>query len=87
MMHLRSLVRGAPAINVQPVSRPTAEKARVHLDLCVNNLQRAVDRVSELGGRSTGEVHIYDEATLLVMADPEGTEVCLVDGPGSPRPT
>ncbi len=34
----------------------------------------------------TGEVHVYDEGAVAVMADPEGTEFCIV-GPtprGSP---
>jgi hypothetical protein len=31
-----------------------------------------------LGGRFTGERHDYDEGAVVVMADPEGNEFCLV---------
>ena len=31
-----------------------------------------------LGGRSMEERHDYDEGVVMVMADPEGNEFCLV---------
>ena len=40
-------------------------------------------RIRALGGDWTGEVHVYDEGTVAVMADPEGTEFCLLGPPGS----
>lgn len=32
-----------------------------------------------LGGRSMDERHDYDEGIVIVMADPEGNEFCLVE--------
>ncbi|MEV0158221.1 VOC family protein [Micromonospora sp. NPDC050686] len=34
--------------------------------------------VINLGGRFTGERHDYDEGVVVVMADPEDHEFCLV---------
>ncbi len=69
---------GGPVINIQPVPEEKVGKARVHLDLWVDDLAAAVARVQELGGRRTGEMHTEREGTGAVMTDPEGTEFCLV---------
>ena len=53
-------------------------KTRVHLDLLTDDLDAATARVVALGGGPTGERHEYDEGTVVVMADPEGTEFCVV---------
>jgi len=42
------------------------------------NLDAAVSLVEQLGGKNTGEVHTNAEGAWVVMADPEGTEFCLV---------
>jgi predicted enzyme related to lactoylglutathione lyase len=67
-----------PMLNFQPVPEPKQGKARVHLDLLTDDLDAAVARVRALGGRETGERHDYDEGSVIVLADPEGTEFCLV---------
>ena len=67
-----------PVLNFQPVPEPKHGKARIHLDLLTDDLPAAVRRVTELGGTETGERHDYDEGSVVVMADPEGHEFCLV---------
>lgn len=76
-------VGGGPAITFQPVPERKAGKTRIHLDLWVDRLEEAMALVADLGGRSTGEIHRYDEGTVAVMADVEGNEFCLVGPPGS----
>ena len=70
--------RGRPRINFQPVREPKTVKTRIHLDLTVEDLDRAVEVVVQAGGRATGERHDYAEGVVVVMADPEGNEFCLV---------
>lgn len=74
-------VAGGPALTFQPVPEAKAGKTRLHLDLWVAELDAAIRRVQELGGRSTGETHRYEEGTVVVMADREGNEFCLVGPP------
>lgn len=76
-------VPGGPALTFQPVPEPKVGKTRVHLDLRTADLAAALARIRALGGDWTGEVHVYDEGTVAVMADPEGTEFCLLGPPGS----
>jgi predicted enzyme related to lactoylglutathione lyase len=76
-------VPGGPVLTFQPVPEPKTGKTRVHLDLRTSDLPSAVDKIRALGGVLTGEVHVYDEGTVAVMADPEGTEFCIVGPPGS----
>ena len=76
--HLGPTVRGGPRINIQPVPEEKVGKARVHLDIWVDDLDAAIALVEELGGAHTGEVHAGPEEVDAVMTDPEGTEFCLV---------
>ena len=69
---------GGPRLNFQPVPEPKTVKTRIHLDLTVDDIDRAVGAVAAAGGRETGERHDYAEGIVVVMADPEGTEFCLV---------
>ena len=78
-----SAVPGGPALTFQPVPEPKVVKVRVHLDLRTGDLAAGLARVRALGGDWTGEIHVYDEGTVAVMADPEGTEFCLLGPPGS----
>jgi predicted enzyme related to lactoylglutathione lyase len=70
-------VTGGPLINIQPVTEEKVGKARVHLDLWVDDLDAAVSLVQQLGGTRLDE-HTHDQWTIDVMADPEGVEFCLV---------
>ena len=65
-------------INFQPVPEPKQGKTRIHLDVTVDDIDEGIRSVLRLGGRETGERHDYDEGVVVVMADPEGNEFCLV---------
>ena len=70
-------VRGGPVLNIQPVVEPKVGKARVHLDLWVDDVDQAIALVEQCGGRVI-EKHSYDQWLIGVMGDPEGVEFCLV---------
>jgi predicted enzyme related to lactoylglutathione lyase len=67
-----------PRLAFQPVHERKDGKVRLHLDLTVDDIDDGVEAVLALGGRSTGERHDYDEGVVVVMADPEDHEFCLV---------
>jgi predicted enzyme related to lactoylglutathione lyase len=69
---------GGPKLNFQPVPEPKVSKARVHLDLWVDDLGGGMALVEEMGGRRLEEVRTFPQGRVIVMADPEGTEFCLV---------
>jgi predicted enzyme related to lactoylglutathione lyase len=81
-----STVPGGPVLTFQPVPEPKMVKSRIHLDLRVDNLPSAVHKIRALGGDHSGETHVYDEGTVAVMVDPEGTEFCVIGPPGSTVP-
>jgi len=74
-------VVGAPVITFQPVPEEKVGKTRIHLDIWVEDLKAAIRLVGSLGGQTTGETHIYEEGTVVVMSDIEGNEFCLVGPP------
>ncbi|MEV4348758.1 VOC family protein [Actinoplanes sp. NPDC049596] len=75
----RVTVAGAgPVLTFQPVPEPKVGKTRLHLDVAVPDAGEAMARVEALGGRWSGERHDYPEGVVLVMADPEGNEFCVV---------
>jgi predicted enzyme related to lactoylglutathione lyase len=67
-----------PRLVFQPVPERQSGKVRIHLDVTVDDLDEAMAAVVQLGGRFTGERHEYDEGVVVVMADPEDHEFCLV---------
>ena len=67
-----------PRINFQPVTEPKSGKVRIHLDITVDDVDQAIERILKLGGRATGERHEYAEGTVVVLQDPEGNEFCIV---------
>jgi predicted enzyme related to lactoylglutathione lyase len=83
---LGPLTFGGPLLNFQPVPEAKAGKSRMHLDLLTDDLAAAVARVVQLGGSDSGERHDYDEGSVVVMADPEGHEFCLVAYTACPPP-
>jgi predicted enzyme related to lactoylglutathione lyase len=66
-----------PTLLLQKVSERHGDKNRAHIDLDVTDLDAAVSRVQELGGRSLRTVHEY-AISWVVMADPDGNEFCLI---------
>jgi predicted enzyme related to lactoylglutathione lyase len=77
-LRLGTLDEAEPVINFQPVPEPKRDKSRMHFDIRVDDVEQAVDTVTRLGGRSLHQRYDYDEGTVLVMADPEGNEFCIV---------
>ena len=67
-----------PRLVFQPVPEPKRGKTRIHLDVEVDDIDAGVEEVISLGGSSTGERHDFDAGVVVVMADPEGNEFCLV---------
>jgi len=70
-----------PFINVQPVPEPKAGKVRLHIDVLVQDMDRAVDRVIARGGSDTGVREHLPRGRIAVMLDPEGNEFCLLAPP------
>ncbi|HQZ33936.1 MAG TPA: VOC family protein [Ilumatobacteraceae bacterium] len=68
-------------VSFQLVPEAKSVKNRVHLDIDVGALDEAVAATIAAGGTKVGEV-VYDEVGgFQVMADPEGNEFCLINGP------
>jgi predicted enzyme related to lactoylglutathione lyase len=67
-----------PTLLLQKVPERHQEKNRVHIDLDVSDLDAAVGRVQDLGGRKLGQLSEYG-IKWVVMADPDGNEFCLVE--------
>jgi predicted enzyme related to lactoylglutathione lyase len=67
-----------PRLVFQPVIESKRGKVRIHLDVTVDDIDTAIELVTSLGGRFTGERHDYEEGAVAVMADPEDHEFCLV---------
>jgi predicted enzyme related to lactoylglutathione lyase len=67
-----------PRLVFQPVAEAKKGKVRLHLDVEVDDIDQGIAQVVSLGGRATGERHDYDEGVVVVMADPEDHEFCLV---------
>ncbi|WP_069160001.1 VOC family protein [Nocardia altamirensis] len=67
-----------PRLVFQPVAEPKNSKVRLHLDVAVDDIDDGIAQVVALGGRWTGERHDYDQGVVVVMADPEEHEFCLV---------
>jgi hypothetical protein len=67
-----------PRLTFQRVPEPKTGKVRIHLDIQVDDIGAARQRVEDLGGRWSGERHDYDDGIVIVMHDPENHEFCLV---------
>ncbi|NEC87661.1 VOC family protein [Streptomyces sp. SID12501] len=67
-----------PRLVFQPVTEAKHGKVRLHLDVAVDDIEAGIAQVIALGGRFTGERHDYDEGVVVVTADPEDHEFCLV---------
>jgi predicted enzyme related to lactoylglutathione lyase len=66
-------------LSFQPVPEAKVGKVRLHMDVRVDDIDASMHEVEALGGTFTGERHDYPGAgVVVVMADPEGNEFCLV---------
>ncbi|MEX1264342.1 MAG: VOC family protein [Actinomycetota bacterium] len=70
---------GVPVLRFQRVPEAKIGKNRLHLDVEVDSLDGAVDRVQTLGGRPVQERGTDFGWHYQVMADPEGNEFCLIE--------
>ena len=82
-LRLRPLGANGPSVNFQPVAEPRAAKVRIHLDVLVDDIDPAVERVIALGGADTGAREGLPRGRIAVMRDPEGNEFCLLAPPAS----
>ncbi len=62
------------------VPEPKRLKNRLHLDLVPTDRTRdeEIDRVLELGGRPVADLRNHDGTGWMVIADPEGNELCIL---------
>ena len=74
---LRPIAAGGPILAFQRVPERKHVKNRLHLDVRVDDLTVATDRVRSLGGITAGNVH-HGDHPWRVMRDSEGNEFCLV---------
>jgi predicted enzyme related to lactoylglutathione lyase len=58
----------------QRVPEPKTVKNRVHLDVRIEDLDEATERIVELGGSWDGFDRALDEARWRTLRDPEGNE-------------
>jgi predicted enzyme related to lactoylglutathione lyase len=72
-------VPGGPALGFQRVPERKTVKNRLHLDVMVDDVEKATARIEELGGnRVPGPDFEEYGGRWRVMADPEGNEFCLI---------
>lgn len=83
---LQSLGSRGPYMNFQPSTEPKIGKLRVHVDVLVDDLDAAVDRVVAFGGSDTGTREELPRGRIAVMQDPEGNEFCVLASPALSPP-
>jgi predicted enzyme related to lactoylglutathione lyase len=70
---------GAPPVAFQRVPEAKSIKNRLHVDLEVDDLDRAFTKIVALGGSAVSDIlEMPDGYRWRVMADPEGNEFCIV---------
>ena len=77
---LEPIVPGGPTLSLVAVPEPKTVKNRLHLDVQVEDLGAATERVTALGGQPASRVRGAKDAPWGVFRDPEGNEFCLVTG-------
>jgi predicted enzyme related to lactoylglutathione lyase len=65
------------------VKEPRVGKVRIHVDVLIDDIDPAVERVVALGGADTGAREELPRGRIAVMRDPEGNEFCLLAPPAS----
>jgi predicted enzyme related to lactoylglutathione lyase len=68
-------------VSFQQVPEDKVVKNRVHLDVDVDDLDRAALDAEALGAQRVGDVVVDPLGGFQVMVDPEGNEFCFVNGP------
>ena len=65
-------------IAFQKVDDRKSGKNRLHLDVDVDDIDRAVDEAEQLGARKIGGLVDNEDVPFQLMADPEGNEFCFI---------
>ena len=69
-----------PKIVFQKVPEAKVVKNRLHLDLVVDDIEAEAARFEALGARRISASRVVEHGgSWIVMADPEGNELCLCD--------
>jgi predicted enzyme related to lactoylglutathione lyase len=69
----------APPVAFQRVPEAKAGKNRLHVDLEVDDLDQAFERIVALGGSAASDIReLPGGYRWRVMSDPEGNEFCIV---------
>lgn len=83
------ILRGAPGwagfeitpgffIDLQQVPEQKTAKNRFHFDLQVDEGERGIERLVELGAKKLRHIDKPGGAEWYIMADPEGNEFCAI---------
>jgi catechol 2,3-dioxygenase-like lactoylglutathione lyase family enzyme len=59
--------------------RPDERPVRIHLDLYTDEQSRHVDRLVSLGATRVEDWPYPDGADFVVLRDPDGNELCVID--------
>ena len=70
---------GGLTVYLQKVPDRKTSKTRVHLDVMVKDMEGSLARVEEMGGRKLA-YFLEDGEGWTVIADPDGNELCLLQG-------
>lgn len=74
-----------PTLVLQKVPEPKAVKNRMHLDVFSDEFENHLRRVLDFGATVVTPEHLESDGTrLIVLADPEGNEFCLLDLESAP---
>jgi hypothetical protein len=71
--------RAHPPVILQRVPEPKRDKARIHFDLRVDDVEAEVRRLEALGAHRV-DVGQGADVEWVPMADPEGNEFCVCPG-------
>jgi predicted enzyme related to lactoylglutathione lyase len=73
--------RPGPKLLLQHVPEPKTAKNRMHLDIEVPDIETEAARLEALGARRVEAQQLHEHGTTwILMADPEGNELCVCDG-------
>ena len=72
-----STTDGPPLLTFQTVPEPKVSKARIHLDLFVENAQPVVEEMRAAGASLVSRTEAGDWTTR-VLQDPAGNEFCVI---------
>ena len=73
--------RAGPRLLVQKVPEEKSVKNRMHLDIHVADIEAEAARLEGLGAHRVEREVLHEHGShWILMADPEGNELCVCDG-------